>query len=77
MAINSATLMSLKGNLVVGVKTTSVFQMVDLVRIKKAIAEGIYDQSYDMNNDGILDNTDYEILSNIVLGNIFGWTISK
>lgn len=71
MAINSATLMSFKGNVLLGVKAGSNFTMNDLVRIKKAIAAGVYDQGYDMNNDGILDGKDVEILTDLVLGGLF------
>lgn len=71
MAINSAALLSLKGNFVFGVKTNMNFGMVDLVRLRKAIDEGVYDQGYDFNNDGVLDITDYELLREIVIGNIF------
>lgn len=62
MAINTATLMALEGNLVIGVKTTASFTLKDMVCLKIAINSGIYDKSYDMNNDGILDAADVDIL---------------
>ena len=71
MAINTTALMALEGNFVVGVKTGAKFTLVDLVRIKKAITNGYYDKSYDMNDDGVLDSTDIELLKKIVLQNLF------
>ena len=71
MAIDTSALMALEGNLVVGVKTNSTFSMTDLVRLKKDIKNGIYDKSYDMNGDGILDNSDVEILQKIILADLF------
>ena len=66
MMIDTSALMALEGNFVVGVQTDAEFTMVDLVRLKKAIKGGYYDKSYDMNEDGILDNTDIELLQNII-----------
>ena len=71
MIIDTPALMALEGNFVVGVQTDSKFTMVDLVRLKKAIREGYYDTSYDMNEDGILDNTDIELLQNIIYADLF------
>lgn len=71
MAIDTAGLLALKGNLIVGIKTTKSYSMKDLVRLKKAITDGVYDESYDMNSDGILDDTDVSILSDIVINNLF------
>jgi len=70
MTFNPATLTALKGNFMVGVKTQQVFKAVDLVRLKKAINSGIYDQSYDMNSDGVLDDIDVEILTRLVFENL-------
>lgn len=71
MTTKMETLMSLKGNFVVGVKTTAIgFTLVDIVRIRKAIAAGVYDRTYDFNNDGILDEADYEILRNIIISQL-------
>lgn len=72
MTADKTLLMSLKGNLIIGVKTTHEFNMVDLVRIKKALVNGVYDRAYDMNNDGVLTQEDYTILENIVMENLFG-----
>lgn len=71
MTSDTTLLMSLKGNLIIGVKTTPDFKIMDLVRIKKAIIDGVYDKSYDMNNDGILDQTDCNLLRDIVMNNFF------
>jgi len=70
MTFNAATLTALKGNLILGVKTVQNFKTIDLVRLKKAIDAGVYDQSYDMNYDGILDSQDVEILTRIILENL-------
>ena len=68
MTIEKETLMALKGNLVVGVKTTAIgYTMVDLVRLQKAIDAGVYDRTYDMNNDGYLNQTDYDLLRAIII----------
>lgn len=68
MAIDKEALMALKGNLVVGVKTTAIgYTLMDLVRIRKAIDAGVYDRTYDINNDGVLDQTDYDIILNIII----------
>ena len=72
MTADVSLLMSLKGNLIIGVKTTTNFKMKDLVRVRMSIDAGIYDQAYDMNNDGILDMNDFDLLRVIVLKNIFG-----
>lgn len=72
MTADVTLLMSLKGNLIIGVKTTTNFKMADLVRARMAIDAGVYDQAYDMNNDGILDQSDFDLLRVIVLKNIFG-----
>ncbi len=71
MAIDTVGLMSLKGNLIVGVKTVRAFTLKDMVRLKKAIADGIYDESYDVNKDGVLDDIDIDLLYDIILGQLF------
>lgn len=71
MAFDATALIAFKGNFIVGVKTTTDYKMVDLVRLHKAIDNGIYDINYDMNRDGVLDFADEEILKTLILENIF------
>ena len=72
MAIEKEALMSLKGNFIVGVLTTSNFTLRDVVRVKKAVENGVYDESYDLNGDGVLDQTDIDLVTQKAMGNLFG-----
>lgn len=71
MAIDATGLIALKGNLILGVKTVKFSSMKDLVRLEKVIKSGIYDESYDMNSDGVLDDTDVALLTNYILDILF------
>lgn len=72
MAFEKEALMSLKGNFIVGVLTTMQFTLGDVVRVKKAVDAGIYDEGYDMNSDGILDQTDIDLVTDKALKDLFG-----
>ena len=72
MAIEKEALMSLKGNFIVGVLAALKFTLKDCVRVKKAVEAGVYDESYDMNGDGILDQTDIDLVEEKALNDLFG-----
>lgn len=70
MTFDATTLITFKGNFLVGVNTSRKFKVIDLVRLDKAIVAGIYDANYDMNFDGKLDESDVEIIKQIILENL-------
>ena len=72
MIFEKEALMSLKGNFIVGVLSALKFTMKDCVRVKKAVADGIYDESYDMNQDGVLDQTDIDLVTDKAMKDLFG-----
>ena len=63
------TLLALTGEVIVAVRAKDIYDVRDLVRMKK-IASGIepYNEDYDLNKDGVVDESDLTILRKILLG---------
>ena len=63
------TLLALTGEVIVAVRAKDIYDIRDLVRMKK-IALGIepYNEDYDLNKDGVVDESDLTILKKILLG---------
>ena len=63
------TLLSLNGEVIVAVRAKDEYDIRDLVRIKKIIA-GVapFHEDYDLNKDGVVDETDELILRKFLLG---------
>lgn len=72
MIFEKEALMTLKGNFIVGVKAELKFTLTDLVRATKLVMDGIYDEAYDMNGDGILNQTDIDLVRDKALNDLFG-----
>lgn len=71
MIIDVQALLSLKGNFVLGVNSNNSFTLTDMVRLKKAIAQGEYTDTYDVNADGLLNQEDVLLLQQMILGQLF------
>lgn len=66
--MNNETLLSLKGDIFVGVKSDVKINVKTLVRIKKIIAgEAEFDAEYDLNDDGVIDEEDLNLCKNMLL----------
>lgn len=65
------TLLAMTGEVIVAVRAKDIYDVRDLVRIKK-IASGLepYHEDYDLNKDGVVDETDVTILRKILFGSI-------
>lgn len=69
--MTNETLLSLKGDIFVGIKSNVKCNLKTLVRIKKIIA-GIceYDPEYDLNGDGVIDDNDLILCRKILLNKL-------
>lgn len=63
------TLLAMTGEVVVAVRAKDMYDVRDLVRMKK-ISAGMepYHEDYDLNKDGVVDDADIAILRKILLG---------
>lgn len=63
------TLLAMTGEVIVAVRAKDIYDVRDLVRMKK-ISAGLepYHEDYDLNKDGVVDETDLSILRKILLG---------
>ena len=63
------TLLAMTGDVIVAVRAKDMYDIRDLVRMKK-ISAGMepYHEDYDLNKDGVVDETDLSILRKILLG---------
>lgn len=66
--MTNETLLSLKGDIFVGVKSDIGIDARTLVRIKKIIA-GVseFDPEYDLNDDGVIDEADLTLCRKMLL----------
>lgn len=66
--MTNETLLSLKGDIFVGVKSNVNIDVRTLVRIKKIIA-GVaeFDAEYDLNDDGVIDEADLTLCRKMLL----------
>jgi len=63
-------LLSLTGDVMVAVRAKDIYDVLDLVRVKK-IASGLlpYHEDYDFNKDGVVDEADVTWLRKFILNN--------
>ena len=63
------TLLAMTGEVIVAVRAKDIYDVRDLVRMKK-ISAGLepYHEDYDLNKDGVVDETDLSILKKFLLG---------
>ena len=66
--MTNETLLALKGDIFVGIKTETNVDATTVIKIKKMIGTGAeYDPEFDLNDDGVIDNVDLNLARDIVL----------
>lgn len=63
------TLLALTGDVIVAVRAKDKYDLRDLVRISRIIA-GLepYHEDFDLNKDGVIDETDRDLMNSILHG---------
>lgn len=62
-------LLSLSGEVLIAVRAKDEYDIRDFIRIKKIIVgDSDYNSDYDLNNDGVIDESDAIILKKHLLG---------
>lgn len=66
--MTNETLLSLKGDIFIGVKSNAKIDIRTLIKIKDIIANGYeYDAEVDLNEDGVIDEEDLNLITEILL----------
>lgn len=63
------TLLALTGDVIIAVRAKNQYDLRDLVRISKIIAGQLpYHEDWDLNKDGVIDETDLNLMNSILNG---------
>jgi hypothetical protein len=63
------TLLALTGDVIVAVRAKDKYDLRDLVKIAQIIAGQLpYHEDWDLNKDGVIDETDQTLMQNILFG---------